>query len=275
MNQDVLMLKKVIRDECDNSMQLIFDVRGKWKSNEPTVPESLGIAQCVFQIICLKAQTILVMSEGTNPMSNAPKVIDFSSILPVVRSIYELCFMFHNIFVTTDSVQESEILLAIWQIRGFNSRQRIEDIPDKFKSQKANEEKEIEELKKKVISTISTLDTTDKVLNEIQGILNYKGDNLKGFRFVKENGKIVEIKDVHVDQGVQEMPQLQNTEALYNWASMHTHGSFMSVLQFGQAYNSNVEQNQLKTILTSVYLILTTVSSDFKDVLKKWDISSI
>ena len=89
---------------------------------------------------------------------------------------------------------------------------------------------------------------------------------MKGFLFKKENGTIVGIEGFRPNAGRKYMPYFQDTEALYNLSSMHTHASYLSVLQFGQSYNTQNAQQQLHTILISAYLILATVINNFLEL---------
>lgn len=272
MNQDVITLKTAIVEEYNNAMHIVFETNNRWRKHKTVIPEPLRIAINILQMICMKSITIVTMSEVTTHGKHTPHYIDFSSLLIIVRNLYELCFIFHNIFVTAETIQESEILFKIWQIRGFNSRQNLNNIPDSYKPQLAEEEKVINELKDEILQIVSKLKTTEKVVKDIRGTLNYQGDKIKGFHFIKENGTIIDFKEIYADEGVLDMPQFQNTKNLYTWTSMHTHGSYLSILQFAQAYNSDVEAIQLRPILTGVYLVMKTVLSDFKSTLSKWNI---
>lgn len=113
------------------------------------------------------------------------------------------------------------------------------------------------------------MDISTEVKNDIKKILEYNGDNLKGFVFVKENNRITRIDDIHFADGLKILPELQNTSSLYKWTSMHTHASFLRILQFGQAYTSTGKERIMRSIIASTYLICNTVLSDFKMLLNK------
>ena len=149
-------------------------------------------------------------------------------------------------------------------------RQNFRDIPVGLLEKGQKEKEEIDKLRNDIIGVIARLDISEKARNDINGILRYEGDNIKGFVFVKENGKIIEIRNIHFVDGLQILPQFQNTLALYKWTSMHAHASYLSVLQFGQAYTSKMVDNAIKTILTSAYLICKTVLSDYKTLIQRY-----
>ncbi|MBQ0056638.1 MAG: hypothetical protein KBT20_03175 [Bacteroidales bacterium] len=272
MIQQVLTLKDALRKELNSTIDLVNDTRSKWESSEDSIPESLWISQCIVQMIWLKINTILMLAEGTIVTTNNSnyRIFDCSSILPIVRSAYELCFVYHNIFITAETNIEQEILLNIWKIRGYNSRQNMLTLPERYTTRCESDLQRISDLKAKILSLVSKLEISDDAKKDIKCIINYKGDKIKGFKFIKENGKITKIEDIHVNQGVKEMPQFKATEALFNWTSMHTHASYLSLRQFGQSYKPDeAYYKQLKSILTSAYLIITTVLNDFKSQIIK------
>ena len=161
------------------------------------------------------------------------------------------------------------ILLSIWKISGLACRQNMCDIPDKFLQKQKQEKEDITKLRNDVNTLLSNLDISTEVKNDIKKILEYNGDNLKGFVFVKENNRITRIDDIHFADGLKILPELQNTSSLYKWTSMHTHASFLGILQFGQAYTSTGKERIMRSIIASTYLICNTVLSDFKMLLNK------
>ena len=87
------MLKDAIVTECANAMSELQRTWQLWETQDNEVPEFLKIAQCILQMICLKTNTIMKMTEGISLVKGTNRIVDFSSILPVIRSAYELCFV--------------------------------------------------------------------------------------------------------------------------------------------------------------------------------------
>lgn len=85
------MLKDAIVTECANAMSELQRTWQLWKTQDNEVPEFFKIAQCILQMICLKTNTIMKMTEGISLVKGTNRIVDFSSILPVIRSAYELC----------------------------------------------------------------------------------------------------------------------------------------------------------------------------------------
>lgn len=268
--EEIKILRDSIDKECENAIHTVCQAYNTQTSQFTEIPEYLNIAQCIVQMIILKAKTILNMTKGISLYNYRTHIVDFSSILPIIRSAYELCFIFHNIFISTETRDELEILLSIWKIRGLTCRQGIDKVPNDYLAKQKVEKEEIDALIKGIYEIVSRLKVSSKVKNDLSGILRYNGDNLKGYIFEKDNGEIVDIRGIRLIEGVEILPEFQNTTALYKWASMHIHASYLSVLQFGQAYSSKKVDNMTKTILESVYLICKTVSSDYNLLLQTY-----
>lgn len=267
--KEEMYLKKEIEKICADAFQTVDNARQDWELQNNNIPEAFMIAQCIVQMICLKAKTILSMTEGVCLIKGTCRIIDFSLMLPLVRTMYELCFILRCFFVLPETREEMTILLSIWKIRGLACRQNMCDIPDKFLQKQKQEKEDITKLRNDVNTLLSNLDISTEVKNDIKKILEYNGDNLKGFVFVKENNRITRIDDIHFADGLKILPELQNTSSLYKWTSMHTHASFLGILQFGQAYTSTGKERIMRSIIASTYLICNTVLSDFKMLLNK------
>lgn len=259
----ISFFKTHIENLCDTTFKLIHQLRSYWKYNQKTVSESDCIAQCMLQMGLLRTKSILNLLKGQSLLENSNLLIqDIPSILSVLRSYYELCFMFHNIFITQQSDAEREIVLSIWQIRGFQNRQGLNDVPKEYKKKEAKEKNDIENLKNKVTELLVQLKVSENVIKDCKNILDYKGTSLKGYYFIKSNGKITDIKAIHVDNGINQIICKDDAKNLYRLTSSHIHSSFLSVLQFGQMHNDKINI-YVKTIVKSTYMLLATILYDF------------
>ena len=259
----ILFFKEHIENLCHTVFKLIHQLRSYCKYNQKTVSESDCIAQCMLQMGLLRTKSILNLLKGQSLLENSNLLIqDIPSILSVLRSYYELCFTFHNIFITQQSDAEREIVLSIWEIRGFQNRQGLNNVPEEYKEKEAKEKNEIENLKNKVSVLLLQLKVPDNVIKDCKKILDYKGTSLKGYYFVKSNGEITGIKGIHVDNGINQIICDDDAKNLYRITSSHIHSSFLSVLQFGQMFNDNIN-SYVKTIIKSTYILLATILYDF------------
>lgn len=94
---------------------------------------------------------------------------------------------------------------------------------------------------------------------------------LKMYRFKKnkvQNGIIEQFEFISFKKAPQEVLGYKEDPGIYNLLSMHTHPSYLSVLQFGQMYNSKDDIHFLKTILTSLCALTSLFVLDFCKFMK-------
>ena len=57
------------------------------------------------------------------------RIPDIPSMAAIVRSMYELEFVFHNLFVEQPTEAERNVILYLWEIKGLNNRQGLQLVP--------------------------------------------------------------------------------------------------------------------------------------------------
>ena len=268
-------LKSYIKKISDN----IFDLYYAWRrfyDNKP-VEEADAIAQCMMQMMVCKINSILELAEGVNiiPSNKKFKVLDVQSVASVVRSMYELSFVFHNIFITQTSKYERDVALYLWEIRGMNNRQTLKQVPEEFKQQQNEEHNQIEDIKSKIKGVVSNLNMTSKVKNTIFRCMNNTTINVEGYVFSKdENGCINEFGRISLSDPNFGLLIINNPD-VYKFLSFQTHPSYLGVLQFGQMFNNNDDVHILRTLFLLAILTSARMYNDFiesvdgaKEVLK-------
>ncbi len=229
------------------------------------VDEADAIAQCMLQMMICKVHSVIKLSEGNAilPEQSSIKILDIPTLASVVRNMYEMAFVFHNIFVEQASTEERDILLYLWEIKGLNNRQGLHEVPAEYKDQEENEKEQIEELRNKIIAILDKMNVSAKVKKDILHIIETKGSNIKGYSFEKDNdGKIVSFKDVRYDAGFNEFQKHIHPDT-YKFMSFITHPSYLSVLQFGQMFNKNEDKTHLRTLLAVATQMASRMCLDF------------
>lgn len=84
------MLKDAIVTECANAMSELQRTWQLWESKDNEVPEFFKIAQCIVQMICLKTNTILKMTEGISLVkgTNSRFLFDFACDKKCLRIMF-------------------------------------------------------------------------------------------------------------------------------------------------------------------------------------------
>jgi hypothetical protein len=229
------------------------------------VDEADAIAQCMLQMMICKVRSVTNLSEGIVIIPDKPslRILDIPTIASVVRNMYEMAFVFHNIFVEQPSKEERDIILYLWEIKGLNNRQGLHLVPDEYKNREADEKRQIDELRNKIIASIDKINTSDQVKKDVLHVIDTKGTNIKGYTFEKDGtGRIVSFKDVRFDAGYESLQKYIHPDA-YRFLSFITHPSYISVLQFGQMFNGNEDKAHLRTLLALAALLASHMCFDF------------
>lgn len=218
-----------------SSLLVILD---KWWETHPLPWDEIdAITQCMMQMMAFKIRSLEVSLEGMPLVPNGKQQtlhVDFSTAAAIVRSIYEMAFIFHHIFVATENEDERDILLYIWKIKGYSNRQAI-PIPEEMKIQKQQNEETIESLKNRVRDILKRINITPEAKHEIEDVIK-KGHILKGYRFRKTNGVITKFESV----ALSESNSFINSDLIdgtYTFLSYQSHPSYLGIEQFGSISN--------------------------------------
>ena len=260
----ITFVKGNIKRLYTNTIMLVHQLRRKWDKEHKNASESECIAQCMIQMAAVKTNTILNLAQGQSLSENGNVLIqDIPSLLTILRSFYELCFIFHNLFITPENDIEREIIKSFWIIRGLQNRQGLANVPKEYKVKELTEKQEIENLRNRVRELLEQIPIEKIALKDCLGILNIKGTSLKGYYFEKsKDGKILNVKSIYMDEGINDILHNSNSKILYRLTSFHTHPSYLGVLQFGQMFNDSPSP-YVSTIINTTYFLLATILYDF------------
>ena len=255
---------RYVKSISDVMFNLFFNWRRTY--SEKNVSEADAIAQCILQMMNCKLQSFLKLSEGITivPQNKSFMILDISSLTTIVRSMYELVFIFHNIYVEQKTDEEKNIVLYLWEIRGLNNRQGLSNVPEEYKEKEEREKKQIEELRGKIGKIINELNIIDEVKLQLERVVKSNTTKIKGYRFEKDNNdRIISFQDIRMEDNVEELLNLDEYINVYRFCSVHSHPSYLSVLQFGQMYNGDEYKMYLRTLLLTVAQLACTMIKDF------------
>lgn len=259
---------EIVRQHTERISDVMFNLFFNWRRtySKENVSESDAIAQCILQMMNCKLQSFLKLSEGITiiPKNKSFMILDISTLTTIVRSMYELVFIFHNIYTEQKTEAEKNIVLYLWEIRGLNNRQGLSNVPEKYKEKEENEKKQIEELRGKIREIINELNVLNEVKSQLEKVIKSDSTKIKGYVFEKDiNNKIIRFKDIRMEDNVEKLLNLDEYINVYRFCSVHSHPSYLSVLQFGQMYNGDEYKNYLKTLLLTICQLACTMIKDF------------
>lgn len=207
-----------------------------WDGHKLGVNAIDDMTQCMMQMMMLKIRSLQVMFEGVPMVPNGkPQTLyyDLSSMAATTRGIYELAFVYHNIFISTEVDAERRILMNIWKIKGFNNRQKSY-VPDELKHEAERNLQDIESLKKETMQIIDSVEIALSARTKLEKIINKNNSNLKGYKFVKDNeGKIMDFVPLDFTDATS-MFNNEYMNDIYTYLSYHSHPSYLGLIQFGQ-----------------------------------------
>lgn len=209
-----------------------------WDTHRRPWKEVDSITQCMMQMMAFKFRSLEVALEGMPLVPNGKEQtqhVDITTVAAIVRGIYEMAFIFHNIFISTDNEQEREILLNIWKIKGYVNRNEI-PIPDEMKDEKLDNEERIEALKQNIRMILHGMDITDNAINKVENAIKKPSSIIKGFSFEKIDNKIIDFKQIGLSDSHGFLGN-ESYKGTYTFLSYQSHPSYLGVEQFGSISN--------------------------------------
>ena len=166
----------------------MFRIWKQWREEHTNdYTEVDAISQCMLQMMMLKLRTLEQMLMGVTIIPEGKdgiQILDTSSMSAIIREMYELAFIYHNIFVAPDNMEERNILINIWKIRGLNNRVGLQ-FPQAYEQHKENDKQSIKEYQKIIYDILGHINTTSSTRTIIMRAANHDKPNICGFKFVK------------------------------------------------------------------------------------------
>ena len=262
MSKDELL--NIMRKEVEHGCKIMFNLSYNWRLKYKNTNEKENFAFYMFQQQLANIKSILELSMGIDiyPGQTENKVIEPTSIISVVRSVYERMFIFLCIYVLPETREEQDIFFYIWLIKGLKNRQNIE-ATEQYKEKQLKEKEEIENEIEKIQIITNSLNIKRKAKEKILEIANDEDLTPKGYKFIKNsNNKIVGIKKISLSGASKELFG-KNFPPIYRFFSMHTHPSYLGTLQFSQLFDGKEDKSFMLILLKSIALFQGKIIHDF------------
>lgn len=254
----------IMRKEVEHGCKIMFNLSYNWRLKYKNTNEKENFAFYMFQQQLASIRSILELSMGINIYSGQinNKAIEPTSIVSIVRSVYERMFIFHCIYVLPETREEQDIFFFIWLIKGLKNRQNIE-ATEQYKEKQLKEKEEIENAIEKIQIITNSLNIKRKAKEKILKIANEEDLTPKGYKFIKNsNNKIVGIKKISLSRASNELFG-KNFPPIYRFFSMHTHPSYLGTLQFSQLFDGKEDKSFMLILLTSIAMFQGKIIHDF------------
>lgn len=257
-------------DKClQEIIDTIWIIQRKWREDHSEQRDvNDAMSHCMLQMMMTKLRSLQVLAKGLPVLPNKPsstKIMDIPSLASIVRGIYEMAFIYHNIFINTENEQERDILLTLWKIRGFNNRQNLNPPEDIYIKKIDDEKTYIESLRHEIVLVLDKMNIIQSARKTIERAANKDNSNICGYKFEKNDSVIVSFKSVPFSD-CEALFSHNYFNALYPYFSFHSHPSYLGVLQFGQMFNAEADKDMAKTIIISACICASKFTKDFCDV---------
>ena len=264
MDKNPAHVKTIILTTIRALLDMTIEVILQWRKENPNACEADCISQCNLQMATSTVESILSLAKGIHWGQNQTILIDTNACASLVRSLYERAFIYRNIFITTDNLEERDLLLYIWEIRGLNNRLNLKNVPEQFNAHQENDRQEVFKLRKRLYEIVGKMETTKDSREQIANAINKDTAQIKGFRFIKENGKIIKFENISLEESTKYFFDDSSMRDTYTYLSLTSHPSYLGLLQFGIRYKNRNDENELIYIYLSLtYHLLSEITLDF------------
>lgn len=268
-NMDNTNSIKLPRCSLSEMSAIMYDIYVDWFVSEKPVTESEHIACNMYRMMIFKAMSIFQMSEGIVVIPTQKGIIpDPSTMYPVLRSMYELLFLFRCIFASSKNDKERMLLLNLWKIKGNNN---LTQIPDEMldeesahKRESACEENEV--ARRDIRQLLTELSMPQSAKDKIENIIAPSNifPTLKGFvlEHCEQSDNISGFSAlVFSDETLGR--ELSCNRYIYSHYSAHSHPSYLGVKHFEGMYENKEEDKYVKEILEHACKYLARFMEDF------------
>jgi hypothetical protein len=216
-----------------------FEVISK-QAGKPYKTKALAEASVVHQMMFTKLLSIQKLIEGISYYENGNQklntIIDPTTILSLIRNVYETAFTFSLIFRKANEGEQREIAYYLWVIAGLNYRQKFSDFSTLEESKrKIKADKETID---NLTITIKDTDIYNKSEQKVRNIIDHM-IRTKDFKLIFEDDS---VKQLHWGSS-REVFELDKDlmDQTYNYFSLYAHPSNVSVFQFADMFDKEEE----------------------------------
>ena len=260
---------KLLRRSLSEMSAIMYKIYVDWFVSEKPVTESEYIACNMYRMMLFKAKSIWLMSKGIIIVQTQKAIIpDPSTMYPVLRSMYELLFLFRCMFVSSRNDKERELLLNLWKIKGNNNLTQIpNDLLDEHSiNTRDTASEENEKARREIRERIAELTMPQSAKNKIENIIDPNNifPTLKGFMLehCEQSGNITEFCALAFSDNNMG-GELSNNRYIYTHYSAYSHPSYLGVKHFEEMYYNKEEDKYVKEILGHACKYLVRFMKEF------------
>lgn len=260
---------KTLRRSLSEISAIMYKNYVKWFVSVNPATEGERIAGNMYRMMIFKAKSIWLMSKGIVIVRTQKGIIpDPSTMYPVLRSMYELLFLFKCMFSSSKKDKERELLLNLWIIKGNNNLTQIPDemLDEESASKRKSANEENEAARKEIRERLRGLFLPKSAIDNIENIMkpNNISPTLKGFMFkYSEQSAIISGFSALTFSDETLGAELSGDSYIYSYYSAHSHPSYLGVKHFEEMYPNEEEYRYVQEILVHTCKYLGRFMKEF------------
>ena len=270
----LMMMKKEnttnqLRRSLSEISAIMYKIYVKWWVSARPMKESERIAGNMYRMMIFKAKSIWLMTKGIIIVRTQKGIIPApSTMYPVLRSMYELLFLFRCMFASSKNDKERELLLNLWKIKGNNNLTQIPDgiLDEESANKRESASAENEVARGEIRELMAELTMPQSAKNKIENIIDPSKSfpTLKGFMFehCEQSDNISDFCALAFSDATMG-GKLSGNQYIYSLYSAHSHPSCLGVKHFEEMYPNNEEEKYVKEVLTQACKYLGRFMKEF------------
>lgn len=225
------------------------------------------MAKNMYKMMIWKAKTILLLSEGIDILPTQKDIIyNPSNMYPVLRSMFEMLFLFRCVYASSKNDLERELLLKLWKIRGNDNIILIpnSELDEELRNKKESAKQENKILRTDILGLANELSLSPAITDSILKNAYIVSPTLKGYMFehCDECDTITAFRELNFSDNALNTA-LAGASYRYSQFSAHSHPSFLGVKSFENTYYMHEEKMETKKILEHTIHFLYLFIKDF------------
>ena len=252
--------KRYLRIMLDFYFDVITSQEGRKCASEIEDDRNIWI-----QTIFTKANIFLSLLYGHGYEKGDTKmnpIIDFTTLFSINRYIYESLVSFELLFVLPQSIENKEFIYNLFKAHGLTERLNKlgESIRNNDPQRIKSEEQEIAECWNKIESTELYKNMSQQEKNKVKNAFGNK------FRYVFNEDNKIKFVDYQCAYKLLNIKE-EIFNNLYAFFSLHGHPSYISLIQFKDAYGKEREDINMAIFATqSIVSLLSILIIDYMKI---------
>lgn len=189
----------------------------------------------ILRLLYAKTKAIRKLLDGINfnyvSVESEETIVEPTSLFDLVRNVLELIYVYEYVYIKPDTPEKKEIAYLVYMCAGLKERLSMGLGSPSVDEQIRKTEEKANAAKEQIFNSSYFQGLTERSQNAIRNKLNSKHPN---YRFIYEDNDVIEVKQEEACEGIGMTGDF--FKKTYAYLSTHTHPTYLSLVQFRDAY---------------------------------------